>query len=162
MVAGDMCGRFALTTRPEEIEAIFALLELDPFPSRYNIAPTQVIAVVGLKPDGIIGPRTVAALAGVSSAVSFTTLATVSGDSGYLNLRATYPSGQGAFGYEGVTRVVPTGGTVTVNGRTKLPVSPSVTVGSSTRITAVRGSTFVPSRVTTSPLTSTWPVRMRR
>ena len=46
MVAGDMCGRFALTTRPEEIEAIFALLELDPFPSRYNIAPTQPILLV--------------------------------------------------------------------------------------------------------------------
>ncbi len=57
-----------------------------------------------------------AALPGVSSAVRFTTLATVSDGSGYLNLRATYPSGQGAFGYEGVTRVVATGGTVTVNG----------------------------------------------
>ena len=46
MVAGDMCGRFSLTTRPEEIEAIFALLELDPFSSRYNIAPTQPILLV--------------------------------------------------------------------------------------------------------------------
>ena len=50
--------------------------------------------------------------------VRFTTLATLSGGPGYLNLRATYPSGQGAFGYEGVTRVVPSGGTVSANGST--------------------------------------------
>ncbi|MGW3123912.1 glycosyl hydrolase family 95 catalytic domain-containing protein [Streptomyces sp. NPDC001107] len=60
------------------------------------------------------------ALTGVPSSMSFTTRATVSGGSGYLNLRGTYPSGQGAFGYEGVTRVVVsgTGATVTVNGST--------------------------------------------
>ncbi|WP_230394935.1 glycosyl hydrolase family 95 catalytic domain-containing protein [Plantactinospora alkalitolerans] len=58
------------------------------------------------------------ALAGVPGTVGFTTLATVSNGSGYLNLRSTYPSGQGAFGYEGVTRVVPTGGTVTASGTT--------------------------------------------
>jgi hypothetical protein len=57
-------------------------------------------------------------LAGVPSSVRFTTVATISGGSGYLNLRGTYPSGQGAFGFEGVTRIVPTGGTVTVNGST--------------------------------------------
>ncbi|MER6122181.1 RICIN domain-containing protein [Streptomyces sp. NPDC001795] len=60
------------------------------------------------------------ALTGVPSSMSFTTRATVTGGSGYLNLRGTYPSGQGAFGYEGVTRVVAsgTGATVTVNGST--------------------------------------------
>lgn len=58
------------------------------------------------------------ALAGVPNSVTFTTLATVSDGSGYLNLRGTYPAGQGAFGYEGVTRVVATGGTVTANGTT--------------------------------------------
>ncbi|TDC64687.1 lectin [Micromonospora sp. KC207] len=58
------------------------------------------------------------ALSGVPGSVSFTTLATVSNGSGYLNLRGRYPSGQGAFGFEGVTRVVTTGGTVTVNGTT--------------------------------------------
>lgn len=60
------------------------------------------------------------ALTGLPSSLSFTTRATVTGGSGYLNLRGTYPSGQGAFGYEGVTRVVAsgTGSTVTVNGST--------------------------------------------
>jgi alpha-L-fucosidase 2 len=58
------------------------------------------------------------ALAGTPTTMRFATLATVSNGSGYLNLRGTYPSGQGAFGYEGVTRVVPTGGTVTANGAT--------------------------------------------
>jgi alpha-L-fucosidase 2 len=58
------------------------------------------------------------ALDGTPGSVGFATRATVGGGSGYLNLRGTYPSGQGAFGYEGVTRVVPTGGTVSVSGAT--------------------------------------------
>ncbi|MEU1849578.1 glycoside hydrolase N-terminal domain-containing protein [Streptomyces sp. NPDC019990] len=48
--------------------------------------------------------------------VAFTTLASVADGSGWLNLRGTYPEGLGAHGYEGVTRVVPTGGTVGVSG----------------------------------------------
>lgn len=48
--------------------------------------------------------------------VDFTTLATVADGSGWLNLRGTYPKGLGAYGYEGVTRVVPTGGAVGVSG----------------------------------------------
>ncbi|MEV6878306.1 RICIN domain-containing protein [Amycolatopsis sp. NPDC051128] len=58
------------------------------------------------------------ALDGVPGSVGFTTRATVSNGSGYLNLRGTYPAGQGAFGYEGVTRVVPAGGTVSASGAT--------------------------------------------
>ncbi|RAS67022.1 ricin-type beta-trefoil lectin protein [Lentzea atacamensis] len=58
------------------------------------------------------------ALESAPSSVGYTTLATISNGDGYLNLRGTYPSGQGAFGYEGVTRVVATGGTVTANGAT--------------------------------------------
>ena len=41
-----MCGRFTLTATPEEVEALFALLELEGFPPRYNIAPTQPILMV--------------------------------------------------------------------------------------------------------------------
>ncbi|MCW4113935.1 SOS response-associated peptidase [Aurantimonas sp. MSK8Z-1] len=41
-----MCGRFALTASPDEIAEILALLELDGFPPRYNIAPTQPILIV--------------------------------------------------------------------------------------------------------------------
>ncbi|KJK43013.1 lectin, partial [Lentzea aerocolonigenes] len=58
------------------------------------------------------------ALEGAPSSVTYATLATISNGNGHLNLRGTYPSGQGAFGYEGVTRVVATGGTVTANGAT--------------------------------------------
>ncbi|MEV6423546.1 RICIN domain-containing protein [Streptomyces sp. NPDC051662] len=54
-------------------------------------------------------------LEGVPGDVSFTTIATVSGGQGYLNLRGTYPSGQGAYGYEGVTRVVATGNKASVS-----------------------------------------------
>ncbi|WP_394891021.1 SOS response-associated peptidase [Mesorhizobium sp. AaZ16] len=41
-----MCGRFALTATPEEIEAMFALLDVVAFPPRYNIAATQPILMV--------------------------------------------------------------------------------------------------------------------
>ncbi|MET9730449.1 RICIN domain-containing protein [Streptomyces sp. NPDC006458] len=54
-------------------------------------------------------------LEGVPSNVSFTGIATVSNRNGYLNLRGTYPAGQGAYGYEGVTRVVVTGTKATVS-----------------------------------------------
>lgn len=46
-----MCGRFTLTATPEEVEALFALLELEGFPARYNIAPTQPVLMV------IAGPK---------------------------------------------------------------------------------------------------------
>lgn len=45
-----MCGRFALNATPEEVEALFALLELEAFPPRYNIAPTQPILMVAAAP----------------------------------------------------------------------------------------------------------------
>ncbi len=35
-----------MTATPEEIEALFALLDLEPFPPRYNIAPTQPLLMV--------------------------------------------------------------------------------------------------------------------
>jgi hypothetical protein len=58
------------------------------------------------------------ALDGLPGSVRFTTRATVSNGSGYLNLRGAYPSGRGAFGYEGVTRAVAFGGTVLASGAT--------------------------------------------
>ncbi|MBB3998916.1 SOS response-associated peptidase [Aureimonas pseudogalii] len=41
-----MCGRFSLTTTPDAVAEHFSLTELDPFPPRYNIAPTQPILVI--------------------------------------------------------------------------------------------------------------------
>ncbi len=41
-----MCGRFVLTATPGELEALFGYLDGEAFPPRYNIAPTQPIAVV--------------------------------------------------------------------------------------------------------------------
>lgn len=41
-----MCGRFALIPTPEQVEALFGLADLEDFPPRYNIAPTQPILVV--------------------------------------------------------------------------------------------------------------------
>ncbi|RYC17928.1 SOS response-associated peptidase [Ciceribacter ferrooxidans] len=41
-----MCGRFSLSVMPEEVRDALGLFELDAFPARYNIAPTQPILVV--------------------------------------------------------------------------------------------------------------------
>jgi putative SOS response-associated peptidase YedK len=41
-----MCGRFSLTAKPEEMEDFFALVGVEDFPARYNIAPTQPILLV--------------------------------------------------------------------------------------------------------------------
>ncbi|MBP0438966.1 SOS response-associated peptidase [Tianweitania sediminis] len=45
-----MCGRFTLTATPDEVGAMFALLEVEPFPARYNIAPTQPVLIVAPGP----------------------------------------------------------------------------------------------------------------
>jgi putative SOS response-associated peptidase YedK len=41
-----MCGRYALTSAPEAIRKLFGYAETPNFPPRYNIAPTQPIALV--------------------------------------------------------------------------------------------------------------------
>lgn len=43
-----MCGRFILTATPEELAALFGYLDGEWFPPRYNIAPSQPIAVIRL------------------------------------------------------------------------------------------------------------------
>ena len=41
-----MCGRFALTAGPADVAAELGLAEIEDFPPRYNIAPTQPILMV--------------------------------------------------------------------------------------------------------------------
>jgi len=43
-----MCGRYTLTASPEALRALFGYSEQPNFPPRYNIAPTQPIAIVRL------------------------------------------------------------------------------------------------------------------
>ena len=43
-----MCGRYAVTTAPEAIRALFGYPEQPNFPPRYNVAPTQPIVIVRL------------------------------------------------------------------------------------------------------------------
>lgn len=43
-----MCGRYTLTSAPEAIRALFRYDDRPNFPPRYNIAPTQPIAIVRL------------------------------------------------------------------------------------------------------------------
>ncbi|MEL6437500.1 MAG: SOS response-associated peptidase [Pseudomonadota bacterium] len=45
-----MCGRFSLIHSPEDVEQFFALAEVEAFPPRYNIAPTQPVLVVAAAP----------------------------------------------------------------------------------------------------------------
>jgi len=41
-----MCGRYSITSPPEAMRALFAYAEMPNFPPRYNIAPTQPVAIV--------------------------------------------------------------------------------------------------------------------
>ncbi|MFF6780460.1 RICIN domain-containing protein [Streptomyces sp. NPDC012510] len=83
-----------------------------------NVIVHELIPATGRTVDTTLSVNT--ALEGLPTSLSFTTRATMSNGNGYLNLRGTYPSGQGAFGYEGVTRVVATGtgSSVSVSGST--------------------------------------------
>lgn len=47
-----MCGRFTLKTRPEVLAQHFELTEAPSVELRYNIAPTQPVAVVRTGPEG--------------------------------------------------------------------------------------------------------------
>jgi putative SOS response-associated peptidase YedK len=48
-----MCGRFTLRTPSKDIAPLFGLDELPDLPPRYNIAPSQEIAAVRRRPDGV-------------------------------------------------------------------------------------------------------------
>ena len=50
-----MCGRFSLTASPEDVAALFELGEIDDFPPRYNIAPTQPVMMIANQASGKIG-----------------------------------------------------------------------------------------------------------
>ena len=43
-----MCGRYTLTSAPQAIRSLFRYADQPNFPARYNIAPTQPIAIVRL------------------------------------------------------------------------------------------------------------------
>jgi len=71
-----MCGRYAITSAPEAIRALFRYPEQSNFPPRYNVAPTQPIPIVrlhegkrrfalmrwGLLPSWVKDPKTFALL----------------------------------------------------------------------------------------------------
>ena len=50
-----MCGRFALTATPDQTAAFLGLAELEEFPARYNIAPTQPVLMALAGPPGMPG-----------------------------------------------------------------------------------------------------------
>ena len=47
-----MCSRYSLTSPPEAVRAYFGYGDTPNFPPRYNIAPTQAIAVVRVNREG--------------------------------------------------------------------------------------------------------------
>ena len=71
-----MCGRFVITSPPDDLRRLLAYLEQPNFPPRYNIAPTQPIPIVrqehgarhfalarwGLIPSWVKDPKTFALL----------------------------------------------------------------------------------------------------
>jgi putative SOS response-associated peptidase YedK len=48
-----MCSRYSLTSPPEAVRAYFGYPDTPNFPARYNIAPTQPIAVVARDREGV-------------------------------------------------------------------------------------------------------------
>jgi putative SOS response-associated peptidase YedK len=51
MFAVVMCGRFLFTSPPEAVGRAFSLAVTENFPPRWNVAPTQPIALVRLGPE---------------------------------------------------------------------------------------------------------------
>ena len=47
-----MCSRYSLTSPPEAVRAYFGYCDTPNFPPRYNIAPTQPVAVVRVNREG--------------------------------------------------------------------------------------------------------------
>jgi putative SOS response-associated peptidase YedK len=47
-----MCGRYNITTAPEQVRALFRYPEQPNFPPRYNVAPTQPIPIVRIADGG--------------------------------------------------------------------------------------------------------------
>jgi putative SOS response-associated peptidase YedK len=48
-----MCGRYTLSSTPEDVARTFDLYPKPDLLPRYNVAPAQLVAVVALKPDGM-------------------------------------------------------------------------------------------------------------
>jgi len=48
-----MCSRYSLTSPPEAVRAYFGYADTPNFPARYNIAPTQPVAVVARDREGV-------------------------------------------------------------------------------------------------------------
>ena len=48
-----MCSRYSLTSPPAAVRAYFGYADTPNFPARYNIAPTQPIAVVARDREGV-------------------------------------------------------------------------------------------------------------
>jgi putative SOS response-associated peptidase YedK len=48
-----MCSRYSLTSPPEAVRAYFGYSDTPNFPARYNVAPTQAIAVVAVDREGV-------------------------------------------------------------------------------------------------------------
>lgn len=91
-----MCGRFNQTASGEEVAEALGLDEAPELAPRYNIAPTQPVAVVGVQPK--TGRRGLAAL--TWGLVPRTSLG---GDRGFINARAE-TAGEKAFFREAFAR----------------------------------------------------------
>ena len=85
-----MCGRFNLTASGDEVAEAFGLDETPELAPRYNIAPTQPIAVVGVQPQ--TGRRGLASLHW-----GLVPRASPGGERGFINARAETAWAKPAF-----------------------------------------------------------------
>ncbi len=46
-----MCGRYVVKTRVSQLASMFDLIDVPPLTPRYNVAPTQMVPAISLKPE---------------------------------------------------------------------------------------------------------------
>jgi putative SOS response-associated peptidase YedK len=46
-----MCGRYVVKTRVSQLASMFDLIDVPPLTPRYNVAPTQMVPAIRLKPE---------------------------------------------------------------------------------------------------------------
>lgn len=85
-----MCGRFTLKSSPKALAAAFELPETLQFPPRFNIAPSQPVAVIRAEPEGK-GRELASLVWGLVPSWSKTA------DSGFINARSETAAAKPAF-----------------------------------------------------------------
>jgi len=79
-----MCARYTLAVPDAELQEHFELLIPPGLNPRFNVAPSQLVAVVGLKPDGTAHPGFVQSVRFTPDGSKLVTVGTAPKNKGYL------------------------------------------------------------------------------